>query len=133
MNFINRIIFASLTSLFLASCTEEENDFDISGTFNCIETPTGSASSLPPFQVTVLKESQTPGNFEINNFNNLGLGNVIYVVLVNQNIQLPQQTVSGFTFEGSGSVVNNGYFTMGYSIDDGSGTSEAFSATFTRN
>ncbi len=122
-----------LLSIFLSSCTEEDNDFDITGSFTCVETISGSANSLPPFNVNVTKDQTIKGNFEINNFNNLGLGVKVYVVLINNNIELPMQTVSGFTFQGTGNVVNNGFFTMGYSVDDGSGVTENFSANFTKN
>jgi hypothetical protein len=120
---------------FFSSCVPEETENEVtpdySGSYSCKET-TSNPSGTTTFTVHLKKQS-TGETYNLENFYNVGFNYSANLNFSGSGITIPNQTVSGFTASGSGSVQSDGKISLSYRVDDGSGSgADNCSATLTK-
>jgi hypothetical protein len=136
MNTVKNSFLIAAISLLLAGCTPEEGNPNLAGTWSCKET---SQIFLKPlkgvsvYDVTFSRDAVSTDNYTIDNFYKLGNGVRVTVIKDGYSITLPQQSVDGFVFEGSGTI-NDTYdlINMTYTADDGGGVVDHVTAEYSR-
>jgi hypothetical protein len=140
IQFQKRFLQISLVVLiaFLASCapeTKEEVVADYTGNWTCTES-TSNPAGTSSYAVKLKKVGTSTTEYKIENFYNLGFNNESAVSIGSSSITISSQTIgsgnSAFTASGSGSVNSSTKLTMSYKMDDGSGSIDNCSATFTK-
>ena len=98
------------------------------------ESITGNKSTNEIYRVTITEHSEDSTKVLISNFYNVGNGAIAEAVLSGKNLTLHSQILQGgFTVSGSGEIQSSwDEIVWSYSVDDGSGIADYFSATFSR-
>jgi hypothetical protein len=129
-----KILLMLLISSVLASCTTEEDvDYtpeSLAGTWRCSETSSINPNSS--YEVEVSKSGGGSNQIRISNFYFLGNSHSVSVNISGASLTIPQQTVSGFSVSGTGTIINQNRINLSYTADDGGGTPDEVSAALTR-
>lgn len=127
---MKRLLLIAMVAL--ASCTKDGADAakTLSGSWAVSETQTrtGTRSSY----AIQIAEGSAVGQFKAGNFFNLGFNNQALITVSGTSMQLSRQSVSGYTLSGSGTFDGADGFSMRFSAEDGSGGSEAYTLSATR-
>ena len=122
--------FIPLFTLFLMACidepapqmTEKEIALEISRTWNCDEFEEGFGA-LPSFEVVISTDPSNDAGILISNFHGLEGTQIQAIVRTDLSIELPEQTVFGQTYLGSGDISNDfTRITWDYTIENADGT-----------
>ena len=118
------LVILALPTVF-QSCEPVEGNPNLSGTWTCKETSQifmKRATLTSTFTVTFIRDAVNPDQYYIQNFYKLGDQVKVSVLKDGYTITIPQQSVDGFVFAGSGSI-NENYtlINMTYTADDGGG------------
>jgi hypothetical protein len=85
------------------------------------------------YEVSINKSSTDSATVFISNFYEIGANSKVEAIVTGGDIDIPNQTVSSFTIQGSGSIaLNDKSITWSYSVDHGNGFIDYCSATFTK-
>jgi hypothetical protein len=98
------------------------------------ESATGNKSTNEIYWVAITEHPEDSTKVLISNFYNVGNGAMAEAALSGRNLTLHSQTLpGGFTVSGSGEIQSDwNEIVWSYSVDDGSGIADYFSATFNR-
>jgi hypothetical protein len=125
-----------LIPVFLAGCTFDEGNPDLSGSWTCTETseiyqPVLKGQSI--YQVTLTRDLVNQNKYYVENFYKLGTDIQVVILKDGYTITIPKQTVNGFLFEGAGAV-NETFDLMNltYTADDGGGEVDHVTAEYGR-
>ena len=113
--------------LFLASCTTNEADSPTPidsrdkyiGTWSCAENSSKTGAST--FDVRIRKNVNNNNQFLIDNFYLLGNQYSASVNVSGTSLSIAQQSISGNTVQGSGTIQSDTKISLTYSVNDGSG------------
>jgi hypothetical protein len=110
-NLLAIIILGAFISI-LYSCNSNDSNATSSdprenfiGTWTCNESSHLNGNSA--FQVTISLNPNNSSQILLADFYHLGTSQKVYGVVANTNVTIPQQTVSGFSIKGSGTITNN--------------------------
>ncbi len=129
-------ILASLTSL-LVSCDPDDNPPDDTdprdkfvGSWSCNENSHQMGTST--FTVTISLNSGNSSQIYVANFYQLGTSQKVYAVVAGDNATIPDQSVSGVSVKGSGSITSsNTKIDWNYYVNDGADI-DTCTAVFTK-
>jgi len=127
------IVVTIITLLFWLSGCETLGDGPdtLEGTWQCKEN--SQIYGYQAYDVTISIVKTDSNKIEINNFYNLGYGRKVVGEVDFWDIQIPSQTVEGFSFNGDGVISGNKRkIDWSYTVDDGSGILDHVTATFSR-
>ena len=103
-------------------------------TWNVNETSPGIKSDDEVYRVVIAEHPTDSSRILISNFYNVGENTMAEAILADMSLNLPVQTLpGGFTVSGSGDIQTDwNSINWSYSVDDGSGIPETFTAVYTR-
>ena len=123
--FLRIILFFSIVSILFYSCDPNDNDSPLDdprdrfvGNWICAETSSQNGASS--FTVSISLKPDNSSQILLTNFYQLGTNAKVYAVVAGTYASIPEQTVSGFTIKGNGTLINN--FTRidwTYQVNDG--------------
>lgn len=123
---------AFISAIFLVSCEEDLLDIDsrdgLEGTWNVEED--NNLKSVDYYTVTISKSGSDSTAILIDNF--YALNEVVTAKVSSFTMIIPQQTVSGFTIKGYGSIINMKKLEWSYTVDYHNGFMDQVTATYTR-
>jgi hypothetical protein len=127
---LKRLLFMAM--VVLAACTKDGADAakTLSGSWAVTETQTRTGSKAS--YAIQIEEGSATGQFKAGNFFNLGVNNRALITLSSTSLQMDRQPVSGYMLSGTGTYDGADSFTMRFSAEDGSGSSEAYTLQATR-
>ena len=130
MIFLISLALPYMTSSCIKDILSENRD-NFTGTWSCSET-TSSKKAAFFYHVTISKSDTETDMIRINNFYNVKA--YVDASISGNDMTIALQSSEGFGFSGSGSYsTGNKKITLSYTIDDGSGTLETATASYTRD
>ena len=110
--FLRIILFFSIVSILFYSCDPNDNDSPLDdprdrfiGNWICSETSSENGSSS--FTVTISLKPDNSTQILLSNFYQLGTAAKVYAIVAGTYATIPEQTVSGFSIKGNGTLINN--------------------------
>ena len=135
MKFLSLSFPLLFLSFLLVSCTDDnpvEPDVDpkvkFIGSWNVKEEIGGQVTGNYPSTVTT--DASNSSRIQIGNIYNLGSAQSIKALVINNSLDISQQTITGVIISGSGIYSGNG-FILNYTANDGSGP-QSVKATYTK-
>lgn len=132
MKFKLPLLLLLLAVLCYACEDDKDNVIDkLPGNWFCEESSSqyGAAS----YTVEISRSTINDNEIIIDNFYHLGSGNKVSAIVEHSDLEIPEQTVMGFTFSGRGTVSDEGSkISISYTADDNGGVDNV-SAVFTRH
>ena len=122
--------------LAFAGCIPEEFDSNLAGVWRCSESSEiflKSTKGTSIFDVVFKQDADNQSKYYIGNFYDLGSSIEVVATVSGSTLIIPEQTVNGFVFKGSGTI-NDQYnlIDMNYTVDDGGGKTDHLTAELTR-
>jgi hypothetical protein len=125
-------ILAIIMGISLISCEEDLLDINsrdgLEGTWNAEED--NNLKSVDYYDVTISKSASDSTVIRIDNF--YALDEIVEAEVSTFTLNIPQQTVSGFTIKGYGSVISMKKIEWSYTVDHHNGFVDQVTATYTR-
>lgn len=132
MKLKNILLFILITSSLIA-CQPEDDDIatpatDITGIWTCSEASKEFGNTT--YKVTVEKVSDSEMKFI--NFYNLGTQHSAKVTVSGSSLTIPRQDISDQEISGDGTINGKTSLSFDYIADDGSGTIDTVTATYSK-
>ena len=136
MKLVKNSSFLLAICLIFTGCILEEINSNLAGVWNCTESSEiflKSTKGTSIFDVVFKQDAENLSKYYIENIYDLGSATEVYATVSGSTITIPEQTVNGFVFKGSGTI-NDQYdlIDMTYTVDDGGGKVDHLTAEFAR-